>query len=145
LRRSIVDDSPPMSTFTDSLSGQASQRPLSTHQAVDGSPSVGSKSFPVLPIEFGRRPSSTPITPAVDHFVSRPASPVKWSLGIRDSGSPLVPPAEILFSASTPVGAITFASFSFFGLKHLDGVGSALLISVSFSLRERRSRLAHHI
>lgn len=36
----------------------------------------------------------------------------------------------ILFSASTPVGAIaSYASFSFFGSKHVDGVGTALLIS----------------
>lgn len=39
----------------------------------------------------------------------------------------------MLFSASTPVGAIaSYASFSFFGSKHVDGVGTALLISVSF-------------
>ena len=49
----------------------------------------------MLPIELGPRPSSTPITPAVDHFASRPASPVKRPLGIRGSGSPLVPPAEL--------------------------------------------------
>jgi hypothetical protein len=37
----------------------------------------------------------------------------------------------LLFSASTPVGAITsYASFFFFGLKKVDGVGTALLISV---------------
>ena len=37
----------------------------------------------------------------------------------------------LLFSASTPVGAITsYASFVFFGLKKVDGVGTALLISV---------------
>lgn len=36
----------------------------------------------------------------------------------------------ILFSASTPVGAIaSYASFSIFGSKHADGVGTALLIS----------------
>jgi len=36
----------------------------------------------------------------------------------------------MLFSASTPVGAIaSYASFSFFGSKHVDGVGTALLIS----------------
>jgi zinc transporter 9 len=38
----------------------------------------------------------------------------------------------LLFSASTPVGAITsYASFVFFGLKKVEGVGTALLISVS--------------
>jgi zinc transporter 9 len=40
----------------------------------------------------------------------------------------------LLFSASTPVGAIaSYAAFSFFGLKQADDVGTALLISVSFS------------
>ena len=37
----------------------------------------------------------------------------------------------LLFSASTPVGAVaSYASFSFFGAKKVDGVGTALLISV---------------
>ncbi|KAH9983664.1 hypothetical protein BJV77DRAFT_1062378 [Russula vinacea] len=90
-RRTVPD----VDARTDSSSGQASQRPPSTHQAGDGSPSLGSKSFPILPIELGPRPSSTPITPAVDHFASRPASPAKRPLGIRGSGSPLVPPAEL--------------------------------------------------
>ncbi|KAI0269809.1 Zinc/iron permease [Gloeopeniophorella convolvens] len=36
----------------------------------------------------------------------------------------------LLFSASTPVGAIaSYASFSFFGAKQVDGVGTALLVS----------------
>lgn len=40
----------------------------------------------------------------------------------------------LLFSASTPVGAITsYLAFSFFGSKQVDGVGTALLISVSIS------------
>jgi ubiquitin carboxyl-terminal hydrolase 8 len=82
-------------TRTDSSSGQASQRPGGAHQAGDNSPSVGTKSFPVLPVDLGPRPSSTPITPVVDHFASRPASPVKRPLGFRRSGSPLVPPAEL--------------------------------------------------
>jgi len=38
----------------------------------------------------------------------------------------------LLFSASTPVGAIaSYASYSFFGSDKVDGVGTALLISVS--------------
>ena len=38
----------------------------------------------------------------------------------------------LLFSASTPVGAITsYVAFSLFGSKQVDGVGTALLISVS--------------
>ncbi|KAI9443194.1 Zinc/iron permease [Lactarius indigo] len=37
----------------------------------------------------------------------------------------------LLFSASTPVGAVaSYASFYFFGLKKVDGVGTALLVSV---------------
>ena len=40
----------------------------------------------------------------------------------------------LLFSASTPVGAIaSYVSFSFLGARHVDGVGIALLISVSSS------------
>ncbi|KAH9958814.1 hypothetical protein BC827DRAFT_540115 [Russula dissimulans] len=82
-------------TRADSSNGQASQRPGSAHQTGDNSPSVSTKSFPVLPVDFGPRPSSTPITPVVDHFASRPASPAKRPLGFRRSGSPLVPPAEL--------------------------------------------------
>lgn len=77
------------------MNGQASERPVSTHQADDSSPSPGAKSFPVLPVDLGPRPSSTPITPVIDHFASRPASPVKRPLGIRSSGSSRVPPTEL--------------------------------------------------
>jgi zinc transporter 9 len=45
----------------------------------------------------------------------------------------------LLFSASTPLGAIaSYASFSFFGSRQVDDVGIALLISVSFSSRRCR-------
>jgi zinc transporter 9 len=38
----------------------------------------------------------------------------------------------LLFSASTPIGAVaSYASFFFFGPKKVDGVGTALLVSVS--------------
>ena len=38
----------------------------------------------------------------------------------------------LLFSASTPVGAIaSYASYSLFGSDQVDGVGTSLLISVS--------------
>ncbi|KAI0042737.1 cysteine proteinase [Auriscalpium vulgare] len=51
--------------------------------------------FPVLPVDPGPRPSSTPITPAVDHFASRPSSPSKLvhspALRFRPSRSPLMP------------------------------------------------------
>jgi ubiquitin carboxyl-terminal hydrolase 8 len=33
------------------------------------------RSFPVLPVDPGPRPSSTPVTPTVSSFISRPASP----------------------------------------------------------------------
>ncbi|KAI0259432.1 hypothetical protein BC834DRAFT_833549 [Gloeopeniophorella convolvens] len=61
----------------------------------DRSPATTAKSFPVLPVDFGPRPSSTPITPVADHFASRPASPVKRPLGFRGSRSPLVPAADL--------------------------------------------------
>ncbi|KAI0296552.1 hypothetical protein B0F90DRAFT_1811293 [Multifurca ochricompacta] len=79
----------------DSSSSKTTQRPGGSHPAGDHSPSVGSKSFPVLPVDLGPRPSSTPITPVVDHFASRPTSPTKRPLGFRRSGSPLVPSAEL--------------------------------------------------
>ncbi|KAI9430182.1 hypothetical protein H4582DRAFT_2113921 [Lactarius indigo] len=71
----------------------------------DSSGSSDSKSTPwpggsthppvtTLPISVPN-PSPTPITPVVDHFASRPASPVKRTLGIRGSSSPLIPSAEL--------------------------------------------------
>ncbi|EGO22632.1 hypothetical protein SERLADRAFT_372069 [Serpula lacrymans var. lacrymans S7.9] len=55
------------------------------------------KPFPVLSIDPGPRPSSTPITPITNHFISRPASPARSpvitskasALGL--SSSPLKP------------------------------------------------------
>ncbi|KAI0318771.1 hypothetical protein OF83DRAFT_1261275 [Amylostereum chailletii] len=61
------------------------------------SPTSAMKSFPVLPLDLGQRPASTPITPIVDHFASRPASPSKQPLsptkliGVKPSRSPLIP------------------------------------------------------
>lgn len=78
-----------------SSSSKATQRPGSIHATGDHSPNFGVKSFPVLPVDLGPRPSSTPITPVVDHFASRPASPAKRPLGIRGSGSPRVSSAEL--------------------------------------------------
>lgn len=80
-------------------SGSSDSKPTpwsgSSHPPGDRSPNVGNKSFPVLPVDLGTRPSSTPITPVVDHFASRPASPAKRALGIRGSGSPLMPSTEL--------------------------------------------------
>ncbi|KAH8995056.1 cysteine proteinase [Lactarius hatsudake] len=81
---------------------RAAARTVSLHHGpavpilpADHSPNIGTKSFPVLPVDLGTRPSSTPITPVADHFASRPASPVKRTLGIRGSSSPLMPSAEL--------------------------------------------------
>ncbi|KAA1470161.1 cysteine proteinase [Dentipellis sp. KUC8613] len=68
------------------------------------SPALAGKAFPVLPVDPGPRPSSTPITPVVDHFASRPASPSPRSptiptklfgLAHKPSRSPLIPTAAI--------------------------------------------------
>ncbi|KAH8977998.1 hypothetical protein EDB86DRAFT_991424 [Lactarius hatsudake] len=61
----------------------------------DHSPNIGTKSFLFLPVDLGTCPSSTPITPVVDHFASWPASPVKQTLGICGSSSPLMPSAGL--------------------------------------------------
>ena len=93
-RRAMADVEPPSASSGSSVSDST---PLSgsSHPPADRSPNVGNKSFPVLPVDLGTRPSSTPITPVVDHFASRPASPVKRTLGIRGSNSPLIPSAEL--------------------------------------------------
>jgi ubiquitin carboxyl-terminal hydrolase 8 len=41
----------------------------------NGSDGGTGQSFPIPPVNLGQRPSSTPITPTVNTFVSRPASP----------------------------------------------------------------------
>ncbi|KAH9945764.1 cysteine proteinase [Amylocystis lapponica] len=46
---------------------------------------IPSKPFPILPMDMGPRPSSTPIPPTIDSFNSRPASPMRSPL------SPTVP------------------------------------------------------
>ncbi|CCM01336.1 uncharacterized protein FIBRA_03385 [Fibroporia radiculosa] len=48
-------------------------------------PYVQPKPFPALPMDYGPRPSSTPIPPTIDTFASRPASPS------RSPMSPTVP------------------------------------------------------
>ncbi|KAI0004541.1 ZIP zinc transporter-domain-containing protein [Russula compacta] len=51
----------------------------------------------------------------------------------------------LLFSASTPIGAIaSYASFSVFGTEQVDGVGTALLISVSFCGRVLHLPVSRH-
>jgi ubiquitin carboxyl-terminal hydrolase 8 len=90
--RQIVPDT---NARVDTTSSKSTQRPGSTHAPGDHSPNFAAKSFPVLPVDLGPRPSSTPITPVVDHFASRPASPVKRPFGIRGSGSPRVSSGEL--------------------------------------------------
>ncbi|KAN0132816.1 hypothetical protein V8E53_009487 [Lactarius tabidus] len=97
-RRAMADTEPRSDNSGSSAQGSASRStpwPSSSHPPGDRSPNVGSKSFPVLPVDLSTRPSSTPITPVVDHFASRPASPAKRALGIRGSSSPLMPSAEL--------------------------------------------------
>jgi ubiquitin carboxyl-terminal hydrolase 8 len=50
------------------------QQPPNYHHVGGSSPPVV-KPFPVLPIDPGPRPSSTPIVPTLNSFISRPGSP----------------------------------------------------------------------
>ncbi|KAI0058855.1 cysteine proteinase [Artomyces pyxidatus] len=59
----------------------------------DRSPVNGVK-FPVLPVDPGPRPASTPISPAIDHFASRPSSPTKLA------NSPGLTPKQLAFKPS---------------------------------------------
>ncbi|THH17441.1 hypothetical protein EW146_g3362 [Bondarzewia mesenterica] len=72
----------------------------------DRSPSVA-KPFPILPFNPGPRPSSTPISPMIDSFASRPASPSRSPLSptiphkpsgllAKSSRSPLIPASSIV-------------------------------------------------
>ncbi|KAI9062559.1 cysteine proteinase [Trametes sanguinea] len=65
-----------------SRSGKPSLADLKTNGAP---PLVHPKPFPVLPMDMGPRPSSTPIPPTLDSFQSRPSSPARGPL------SPTVP------------------------------------------------------
>ncbi|EGN91818.1 hypothetical protein SERLA73DRAFT_66796 [Serpula lacrymans var. lacrymans S7.3] len=70
---------------------------ISNSLRVDPAQPTAVKPFPVLSIDPGPRPSSTPITPITNHFISRPASPARSpvitskasALGL--SSSPLKP------------------------------------------------------
>ncbi|KAH9893374.1 cysteine proteinase [Cubamyces lactineus] len=79
----------------DSRSGALSAADL---QATPSSPPLmhHPKPFPVLPMDMGPRPSSTPIPPTIDTFQSRPGSPA------RAPFSPTVPrkPSNLALNAS---------------------------------------------
>jgi solute carrier family 39 (zinc transporter), member 9 len=100
---------------------------LAVHKgAYTHSESVGSTSFSFIAHSIAL-PICAPVAPTALAYT---VSLMSTSLSRVECKRHLV-----LFSASTPVGAIaSYASFSFFGSKHVDGVGTALLISVSFSL-----------
>ncbi|KAI0773259.1 cysteine proteinase [Trametes elegans] len=66
-----------------SRSGNSSLPDSQAHAALP--PLVHPKPFPVLPMDMGPRPSSTPIPPTMDTFQSRPSSPARVPL------SPAVP------------------------------------------------------
>ncbi len=88
-------DAEPRTDSSGTLESKPAPLSGSSYPTGDRSPNIGAKSFPVLPVDLGTRPSSTPITPVVDHFASRPASPAKRTIGLRGSSSPLVSPAEL--------------------------------------------------
>ncbi|KAI0628038.1 cysteine proteinase [Trametes polyzona] len=69
-----------------SSSGSRSNKPSLADLKANGAPPlVHPKPFPVLPMDMGPRPSSTPIPPTIDTFQSRPSSPARGPL------SPTVP------------------------------------------------------
>lgn len=89
---------------TGGSTGSSSGRHAFMDRRIDGSPLVFPKPFPVLPMDPGPRPSSTPIPPTIDTFVSRPGSPMRpphspvvprkpSGLGLNMPGSPSAPPA----------------------------------------------------
>ncbi|KAL4251575.1 hypothetical protein ABKN59_006688 [Abortiporus biennis] len=91
-----------------STGSRSSKHSISPHRA-EGPPIYAPKAFPVLPLDPGPRPSSTPIPPTIDTFVSRPGSPATRSplsptvprkpsaLGLnkQTSRSPLIPSGSI--------------------------------------------------
>ncbi|KAH9059441.1 hypothetical protein EDB83DRAFT_2552313 [Lactarius deliciosus] len=93
--RRAVADVEPCSDTSGSPDSKSTPRSGGTRPPGDHSPNIGTGSFPFLPVDLGTCPSSTPITPVVDHFASWPASPVERTLGIRGSSSPFMPSAEL--------------------------------------------------
>jgi zinc transporter 9 len=91
-------------------------------------PSSGARAFPAWPSSCSLNRIAHFCAPAAPTALAYTVSLMSTTLSRVECKKHL-----ILFSASTPVGAIaSYASFSFFGSKHVDGVGTALLISVSF-------------
>ncbi|KAI0352107.1 cysteine proteinase [Trametes cingulata] len=72
-------------TGTSSNGSRSSKPSLADLRANAPPPLVHPKPFPVLPMDMGPRPSSTPIPPTIDTFQSRPSSPARGPL------SPVVP------------------------------------------------------
>lgn len=70
---------------TGGSTGSQSGKQTLVDRRLDAPPMAFPKPFPVLPMDPGPRPSSTPIPPTIDTFVSRPGSPV------RPPPSPAVP------------------------------------------------------
>ncbi|KAI0832093.1 cysteine proteinase [Trametes gibbosa] len=69
-----------------SINGSRSSKPSLADLKANGPPPLmHPKPFPVLPMDMGPRPSSTPIPPTIDTFQSRPSSPARIPL------SPTVP------------------------------------------------------
>lgn len=72
---------PSVPTGTSSNGSQSSKPSLSDLRG-DHPPIIHPKPFPALPMDPGPRPSSTPIPPTIDSFISRPSSPVVEPLGL---------------------------------------------------------------
>ncbi|KAI0695051.1 cysteine proteinase [Cerioporus squamosus] len=76
---------PTNTTGTSSAGSRSSKPSISDLRSNAAPPIVHPKPFPVLPMDMGPRPSSTPIPPTIDTFQSRPSSPMRSPL------SPTVP------------------------------------------------------
>ncbi|KAI0738660.1 cysteine proteinase [Daedaleopsis nitida] len=89
---------PPNVTGTSSTGSRSSKPSISDPRANGLPPLMHPKPFPVLPMDMGPRPSSTPIPPTIDTFQSRPSSPMRSPL------SPTVPrkPSNLSLNATTP-------------------------------------------
>ncbi|RDX51268.1 cysteine proteinase [Lentinus brumalis] len=84
-------------TGTSSAGSRSSKPSMSDLRANAPPPIVHPKPFPVLPMDMGPRPSSTPIPPTIDTFQSRPSSPMRSPL------SPTIPrkPSNLAMNAAS--------------------------------------------
>lgn len=86
-----------------SSTGSRSSKPSTSDLRANGPPPlVHPKPFPVLPMDMGPRPSSTPIPPTIDTFQSRPSSPMRTPL------SPTVPrkPSNLALNSSSASSSV---------------------------------------